>query len=248
MIAVGLLSGVVVGRAEDDGFFEPSPLVQAVGTFELGEVERAESLVLPLTEGAAATADACSLLGQIRLQQKRPAEAVEQFARAVAKNPASGQLRSRLGEALLAQAASAEGERRASLLQRARAELERAEAADTGCLDAQMGLLRFHLMAPAAGIAGAAERHAAAAAQLDPLSATYEIAALAESFQRFDLAEPYYRECARQFPNPWLSWKHGCMLARLGRPAEARAVFEAVLRETPGFGLAQQALAALPAQ
>lgn len=242
------LPGVLFGQTEEDAFFAPAPLVQAVAAFEQGDVGRSETLVLPLAEGDAASAAACSLLGQIRLQQKRPAEAVAQFERAVAKDPGSSPQRSRLGEALLAQAACEDGALRTALLQRARGELELAAATDSGCLDAQMGLLRLHLMDPAPGPAGAAERHAAAAAQLDPLTATYEVAALAESFQRHDLAEPYYRESARQFPNPWLSWKHGCMLVRLGRPAEARAVFEAVLREAPGFELAQQALAALPAQ
>lgn len=234
------------GWAADDDGFAPSPFVQATAAFESGDMARAESLAAPLAEGNAATADACSLLGQIRLQQKRPAEAVAQFERAAAKKPASAAIRSRLGEALLAQAGGAEGEARAALLGRAREELERAAATDAECVDAQMGLLRFHLMEPGAGPAGAAEQHAAAAARLDPLTATYEVAALAESFKRFDLAEPYYREYARLFPNPWLSWKHGCMLAALGRTAEARGVFTAILTTAPGFEHARRSLEALP--
>ena len=237
----------VAGRAAEDDAFAPSAFVQATAAFESGDLARAESLAAPLADGDAATADACSLLGQIRLQQKRPAEAVAQFARAVAKKPASAAMRSRLGEALLAQAGGAEGAARTALLGRARAELERAAEADSECVDAQMGLLRFHLMAPEAGPAGAAERHATAAAKLDPLTATYDIAALAESCGRFDLAEPYYRESARLFPNPWLSWKHGCMLAALGWTAEAREVFAAILAEAPGFEHARRSLEALPA-
>ena len=79
------------------------------------------------------------------------------------------------------------------------------------------------------------------------MTATYEVAALAESFKRFDLAEPYYREYARLFPNPWLSWKHGCMLAALGRAAEARGVFTTILEKVPGFEHARRSLEALPA-
>ena len=246
-LAALLLCMTVAGRAAEDDAFAPSAFVQATAAFESGDLARAESLAAPLADGDAATADACSLLGQIRLQQKRPAEAVAQFARAVAKKPASAAMRSRLGEALLAQAGEAEGAARAALLGRARTELEGAAATDAECVDAQMGLLRFHLLSPGGGPAGAAERHAAAAARLDPLTATYDVAALAESFNRFDLAEPYYREYARLFPNPWLSWKHGCMLAALGRAAEARGVFTAILEKVPGFEHARRSLEALPA-
>ena len=83
-----LLSGVVAW-AEDDDFFTPSPFVQATAAFEQGDVARAEVLAQPLAEGDAATAEACALLGQVRQRQKRPAEAVTQFERAVAKRPAS---------------------------------------------------------------------------------------------------------------------------------------------------------------
>ena len=78
--------------------------------------------------------------------------------------------------------------------------------------------------------------------------ATYEIAARAESCKRYDLTELYYRECARQFPNPGVSWKHGCVLALLGRAAEAPVVFAVVLSEDPGFEPARQSAAELPAQ
>ncbi len=246
-LAALLLCLTVAARAADDDCFAPSTFVQATAAFESGDMARAESLAAPLAEGDAATADGCSLLGQIRLQQKRPAEAVAQFERATAKKPASAAIRSRLGEALLALAGGTEGEARAQLLGRARKELEQAAAADVECVDAQMGLLRFHLMDPGAGPAGAAEQYAAAAARLDPLTATYDVAALAESFNRFDLAEPYYREYARLFPNPWLSWKHGCALAALGRAVEARGVFAAILEKVPGFEHARRSLEALPA-
>ena len=246
-LAALVLCVSAAGWAADDDGFAPSPFVQATAAFESGDLARAEGLAAPLAEGDEATADDCSLLGQIRLQQKRPAEAVAQFERAVAKRPASAAIRSRLGEALLAQAGGAEGEARAAWLRRARAELERAASTDAECVDAQMGLLRFHLMDPGAGPAGAAERHAEAAARLDPLTTTYSVAALAEAFKRFDLAEPYYREYARLFPNPWLSWKHGCMLAALGRAAEARGVFTAILEKVPEFEDARRSLEALPA-
>ena len=242
------LCAALAARAADDDFFEPSPFVQATAAFESKDVARAEALVTPLAEGDGATAEACSLLGQIRMRQKRPAEAVAQFERAVAKSPSSAPMHSRLGEALLAQAAGVGGAECEALLKRARAELERAAGMDAGCIDAQMGLLRYHLMAPAAGPAGAAERYAAAAAKLEPLSATYDVAAMAEAFKRYDLAEPYYREYARLFPNPWLSWKHGCMLVALKRTEEARAVFTAILAAVPGFEQARKSLAALPAQ
>jgi predicted Zn-dependent protease len=235
--------------AEDDDFLTPSPFVQATAAFEQGDVARAEVLARPLAEGDAATAEACALLGQVRQRQKRPAEAVTQFERAVAKRPASAQLRSLLGLALLDQAEDAMGEVRTTFLQRAKAALTQAASMDGGCCDAQMGLMRYHLMDPAEGPAGAADRHAEAAGTLDPLSASYEIGELAEKHGRFDLAERYYGVIADLIPaNPWLRFKHSQMLVRLGRVLEARKEIDGVLQAFPGFGPAQQLLAELPAQ
>ncbi len=248
------LFGLVVAavcplRAADDDFLAPPPIAQATGAFEQGDLARAETLVLPLAGDEEATAEACALLGQIRLKQQRVAEAVEQFERAVGKKPASPGLRSQLGLALLDQAGGATAETRPPLLDRARLELERAAATDASCVDAQMGLLRFHLMAPEAGPVGAVERHAAAAAELDPLTATYDVGELAEKFGRNDLAEKYFGAAAKLFPTiPWLPLKHGMALLKLGRVAEARAELEALLKAFPGFAPAQQILAQLPAQ
>ncbi len=237
------------GRAADDDFLAPLPIAQAVGAFEQGDLARAEALVRPLAGDEESTAEACALLGQIRLKQQRLAEALEQFERAVGKNPASPVLRSQLGSALLDQAAGATEEARAVLLQRARAELERAAVADAGCVDAQMALLRFHLLAPEAGPPGAAERHAEAAAALDPLSANYEVGELAEQHGRHDLAERYYGAAAKLFPTiPWFEFKHGLALLKLGRTAEARVELEALLRAFPGFAPARQTLEQLPAE
>ncbi len=236
-------------RAADDDFWAPPPIAQAVGAFEQGDLAGAESLVSPLAGDEEATAEACALLGQIRLKQRRVGEAVEQFERAVGKNPASPVLRSQLGAALLDAAGEAVGEARATLLQRARVELERAAGVDAGCVDAQMGLLRFHLLVPEAGPADAAERHAAQAAELDPLSANYDIGELAEQHGRHDLAEKYYGAAAKLFPTiPWLAFKHGLALLKLGRMAEARNALEVLLQAFPDFAPAQQILTQWPAQ
>lgn len=240
------LTGVGADAAADDTF-EPPPFVRATAAFESGQLERAEVLAVPLADGEVATAEACSLVGQIRLKQGRRAEAVTLFERAVATNPASAPLRSRLGAALLGQAEAAGREERGALLQRARGALERA-AEDAGCRDAQMGLLLYHLLAPAAGPAGAAEQHAAAAVRLDPWDAPYEIATLAERHERPDLAERYYGVVADLIPaNPWLRLKQAAMLARLGRVPEARAVLEAILKTFAGFPPARELLVSLPA-
>ena len=249
-LPVAVILSIGAARAEDDDLFAPSPFVQATAAFEQGDIARAEALAQPLADGEAATAEACALLGQVRLRQQRAAEAVTQFERAVTKRPASAQLRSLLGLALLDQGeGAAPGEGRAPLWQRARAELERAEATDGDCLDAHMGLLRYHLLDAAAGPAGAAERHAEVSAKLDPLSATYEIGELAEKHGRYDLAERYYGVIADLISaNPWLRFKHAQMLARLGRVPEARKELDGVLQTFPGFGPAEQLLSGLPVQ
>jgi predicted Zn-dependent protease len=248
LVAVMSLAAAAASVCAEDEFFAASPFVQATAAFEQGDLARAEALALPLVESDAATAEACSLLGQIRAQQGRPADAVAAFERALAKNPASSQVRSRLGAVLLEQAEAAKGAERSALLQRARAEFERSASEDAACVDAQMGLLRLHLVAPETGPAGAAERHAARAVELDPLTATYEVADLAEKKERFDLAERYYEASHKLFPdNPWLEFKHAIMLARLGRIGEARTQLEGILARMPDFQPASEVLKQLPA-
>ena len=248
-VAALILSIVVAGQAADDDFLAPSPFVQATAAFEQGDVARAESLVMPLAGSDAAPAEVCSLLGQVRLQQKRPAEALAQFERAVAKNQASAVLRCRLGSTLLVLAEGASGDERTVLLGRARAELERAAEADGELGDAQMGLMRLYLLAPLSAPADAVERHAAAAARLDPWDAPYEIAEYAEHHDRLDLAERYYGDIADKIPaDPWLRFKQASMLAKLGRVAEARAMLGTILKSFAGFKPAQELLGSLPAE
>ncbi|MFT3829374.1 MAG: tetratricopeptide repeat protein [Opitutaceae bacterium] len=242
-----LAGGAPVVSADDD-LLAPPPFVQATGAFEQGDLESAEKLVAPLAADAAASAEVCSLLGQIRMRQGRPADAVVAFERALAQNPASAQNRSRLGVVLLVQAAALQSEARTAALQRAKVEFERAASDEADCVDAQMGLLRLALDAPEMAPPGAAERHAARAAELDPLTATYEVAELAEQKNRFDLAERYYAATHKLFPdNPWLQFKQAIMLARTGRTGEARALLEALLARMPGFQPASEVLKQLPA-
>lgn len=237
-----LAGGAPVVNADDD-LLAPPPFVQATGAFEQGDLELAEKLVAPLAGDATAPAEVCALLGQIRMRQGRPADAAAAFVRALAAKPASAQIRSRLGVVLLEQAAELQGEARTAAWQRARAEFERAERDEADCVDAQMGLLRLALDAPESATPGAAERHAARAAELDPLTATYEVAELAEQKERFDLAERYYAAAHRLFPdNPWLEFKQAIMLARCGRIGEARALLEELLVRMPSFQPASDVL------
>jgi len=247
-LCVGV-AGLPAARAEGDSFLEPTPYMRAVAAFERGDLPTAEALVTPVTVGPAATADDCALLGQIRQKQNRGVEAVALFERAVAVQPQRATLRTWLGAALLDQALAADGAQRVALLRRARATLERAFELDAGHVDAVLGLLRYHLLSPLDGDPASVTRYADTAAKLDPLSAPYDIAALAEELGRFELAEKYYGIGAAAEPaNPWLRWCHGRMLAKLGRVAEARAEFERILKEIPGFPAAQKSLAELPAQ
>lgn len=242
-----LAGGAPVVSAEDD-LLAPPPFVRATGAFEQGDLEQAEKLVAPLAEDMTAPAEVCALLGQIRMQQGRPTDAAAAFERALAKKPASAQIRSRLGVVFLEQAAELQGETRTAALQRARAEFERAAHDEAACVDAQMGLLRLALDAPELATPGAAERHAARAAELDPLTATYEVAELAEQKECFDLAERYYAAAHRLFPdNPWLEFKQAIMLARGGRIGEARALLEELLARLPSFQPASDVLKQLPA-
>ncbi len=237
----------MAASAEEDPF-APSPFVRATGAFEQGDLPQADALLAPLAADEAAPAEVFALLGRVRLRQNRPAEAAAAFERALALNPASAPVRSHLGLVLVLQAEVAEGAVRGALLERARGELERAVRDEESCLDAQMGLLRLFLVAPESGPSGAAERCAARAAELDPLTATYEVAELAEQKGRFDLAERYYAAAHRLFPdNPWIAFKQATMLARVGQLAEARRRLEDLVARLPGFGPAGDALRQLPA-
>ena len=65
-----------------DSFLQPDPFVQANAAFARGEAAAAESIIAPLTQGTAPRADACELLSEIRMSQKRLKEGVELFQRA----------------------------------------------------------------------------------------------------------------------------------------------------------------------
>ncbi len=247
LLAATLLAGAGHGFAQNDPFFAPNPYVQAVAAFERGDMATAENLVEPLAQVAKPSADTCALLGRIRQSQKRWSEATRWLEQAVAAKPGNAPLLTFLGLALLDQANAGEGPQQADLARGALARLMQAQALAPDYLDAHMALVRYHLTAPSGRDAAQAWSQAAVAAQLDPGSAPYDIAELAERAGDLPLAEKYYRASVTAFPEePWLHWSVARVQVARGAIDEARAGLQKLLQAFPGFGPAQEALAKLP--
>jgi tetratricopeptide (TPR) repeat protein len=137
-----------------DSFVQPDPFVQANAAFAHGEVSAAESLIAPLTQGRTPRADACALLGEIRMSQKRSNEGVELFQRAAILSPKNASYQSRLGNALLQSMGEVDESRRSLLAGQALTALRHSVELDPDDCDGYLGLANFYAAAPEAAGGG----------------------------------------------------------------------------------------------
>jgi Flp pilus assembly protein TadD len=236
--------------ADSDPFAQPDPFVRAAAAFARGDLSVAETLLTPLAEGAAPRADACTLLGEIRLGQNRTREAVESFEKASRLNPKSPICHSRLGMVLLQYLGEADAAQRSALAGRAVAALQRSVELDPDHYDGNVGLVHFYSETPAAlgGDFDKAMLFAERVRKANGFEGTILLGSIAERQGRLEIALDRYREAVRMYAgSPELCACEGRVLARLGRVAEARACYERILAEFPQYEPARQALAALPA-
>jgi tetratricopeptide (TPR) repeat protein len=232
-----------------DSFVPPDPFVQANAAFARGEAAAAEALVAPLTRGGTPRADACMLLGEIRMSQERPNDALELFQRAVQLSPRNASYHSRLGNALLQSIGKADESRRGSMAGQALAALRRSVELDPEDCDGYLGLANFYAATPEAA-GGGYDNAIQAAVELkkrQPLDGAITAAGIAERHGRLETALTFYREALEMFSgSPDLRACEPRVLTRLGRTAEARTCYEGILKDFPGWKPALEALAALP--
>lgn len=260
-IGLFLVGGLVV-LAPDLGAQEPAgpspeslasadPYVRAAGAFAREDWALAETLLAPMVADPAAPLRAVLLLGDVRLRLQRPADAAQLFARAVDSDQRNSMARSRLGTALLAQAAAVDAAQKPPLVARALATLAAALAIDPDDFEANLALARYYCDTPAGsgGDYDQALRHAARLKQVDTLQGCLIQAIAAERYGRLELALERFREVVQIYDaDPRLPTSVARVLAKLGRTAEAIAEYEQVAARFPKFAPAQQALAALKAE
>ena len=235
--------------ADFDSFVQSDPFVQANAAFARGEVSAAESLTTPLTQGSKPRADACALLGEIRMSQKRSKEGVELFQRAAVLSPKNASYQSRLGNALLQYLGEVGESQRGSLAGQALTALRRSVELDPEDCDGYLGLANFYSATPEAAGGGydKAIQAAEESKKRQPFDGAITAAGIAEHHGRLEAALAYYREALQLFSDsPDLRACEPRVLARLGRTAEARTYYEKILKDYPGWEPARMALAALP--
>ena len=227
-----------------------NPLATASAAFEKGDLATAETLAAPLAQGETARADACALLSDIRLRQKRVKEAIELLERAGKIEPATARYQSRLGEAISLRMGEVNFMQQGMLAGRMLAAFKRSVEIDPDHLPGYIGLSRYYQSAPA--IAGGSMEKAIAYAEevrkRDVFAGTLELGFIAERQGQLDQALGYYQESLRLHPEQaWLQEQTGHVLAKLGRPSGARACFEKAIELDPKRESARKALATLPA-
>ncbi len=236
--------------ADADPFDQPDPFVRASAALARGDLAGAEALAAPLIATASPRAEACTLLGEIRVGQKRQLEAIPYFEQAAQLSPKSATCQSRLGTALLQCAGETDPAQRGALAARGLAALQRSVAIDPNHFDGCVALAHFYAETPAAqgGDFGQATVYAERMRKLNPFEGTLMLGIIAERQGRLETALDRYRETLRMFDgSPELCACEARVLANLGRVADARACYERILTRFPQWEPARQALAALPA-
>jgi tetratricopeptide (TPR) repeat protein len=247
--AIALALAVRATGADPD-FWEPAdPLIRANAAFARGEATAAEALAAPLTTGAGARADACLLLGEIRMSQKRGPEAVELFRQAVRICPGGSGYQVRLGNGILQIIASMPEADRGRLMGEAMGALRRAIEIDPNNSDAYQGLAYLYAAIPEAA-GGGYEKAIGAATEMkkrQALDGAITAAMISEQHGKLEAALGFWREALHNYSGD--AGLRGCeprVLASLGRIAEARQCYLKILVDFPDDENAKKALAALP--
>lgn len=244
-----LLAAVLVAAASLNAEQAPAdPLATAAAAFAQGDLATAEKLVAPLTQGEAARAGACALLGEIRVRQKRVKEAVELLEQAGKLDPQKPDYQSRLGSVISMRMGEVNFMQQGLLAGRMLNAFKHSIELDPNHVPGYIGLARYYENAPeiAGGSLEKAAHYAAEARKRDAFAGTVELGFIAERQDQPEAAVKLFDEALLVRPDQaWLYEETGLALVKLGRPAEARARFEKALELEPKRDSARQALTAL---
>ena len=225
------------------------PVATATAAFKKGDLAAAETIVTPLAQGESVRADACALLGDVRLRQKRVKEAIELLEQASQLDPKSAAYQFQLGQAISQRMGEVNFMQQGMLAGRMLKAFKRSVEIDPNYVAGYIGLSRYYRNAPAIA-GGSTEKaigYAEEARKRDVFTGTLELGFIADQEGKPEAALAYFEEALRLHPEQsWLQETTGGILVKLGRPAEARARFEKALELDPKRESARKALAALP--
>jgi tetratricopeptide (TPR) repeat protein len=245
-----LLAAVLLAAASMNADQAPAdPLAAATAAFAKGDLATAETLAAPLAQGDTARAEACGLLAEIRVRQKRMKEAVELLEQAGKLDSQKPDYQSRLGAVISMRMGEVNFMQQGLLASRMLNAFKRSIELDPNHVPGYLGLARYYENAPA--IAGGslekAAHYAEAVRKRDVFAGTLELGFIAERQDQPDSALNLFDEALLLRPDQaWLYEQTGSVLVKLGRPADARARFEKALALEPKRESARQAMAGLP--
>jgi Flp pilus assembly protein TadD len=225
-----------------------SSLDEARAALQANDLPKAESLLAPLTTGAATEAAAFHVLGQLRERQRNLKDAATAYEQATKLDATKPEYHSALGIAIGQRMGEMNFMQQAMAAGKMKKAFETSVALDPQHVSGLIGLSRYYANAPeiAGGSLEKARTFAAQVKAIVPFLGEAEYANIAEKGEDYTAALAHY-ETARQLrpDNAGFTFSAGRMLAKLGRKDEARARFEEALKLNPNFEAAKRALAEL---
>lgn len=215
-----------------------------------GDWTRADAVLQAAADATPPDVEACVLLTQRRLEQRRHKEAVGLAERAAQTAPDSAAVQALLGRALGARIGELAFLQQGEMAVRMLKAFQRAVELDPNHVPALVGLGSYYLSAPeiAGGSLERAEEYAVRAEKLDVGAGAVLAGRIRERQQRWrEAAECYGRAAAAQPRNPWLYSQVGAVLAKAGDATGARAAFAQALQLAPDYAAAKEGLQALDA-
>jgi tetratricopeptide (TPR) repeat protein len=227
-----------------------SPLDEARAALKANDVAKAAALLEPLTGADAKDAAAFHTLSQVRLAQKRPAEAIAAAEKATTLDATQPAYFSQLGMAYGQRMSEVPFTQQATMSVKLKKAFAKAVELDPNDLTGLIGLARFYVNAPeiAGGSPEKAKEFAGRVQRIDPFLGELELGNIANRDDQPAEALAHYEAAAKLKPaHAGALTSCGQMLAKLGKKDEARARFEAALKINPASEAAKKGLAGLEA-
>lgn len=227
-----------------------SPLDEAQAALKANDPMKAAALLEPLAGPDGKDAAVFCALSQVRLAQRKFAEAVTLAEKATMLDPTKAAYFSQLGVALGQRMGELSFMEQAALSGKLKKAFAKAVELDPNDIPGLIGLARFYSLAPeiAGGSVEKAKEFAARLLKIEPFLGEFELGNIAEHDDNAAEALGHFEAAAKLRPrHAGVQNLCGRMLAKLGRKDEARARFAAALKLSPEFEEAKKNLAALDA-
>lgn len=225
-------------------------LEEAKAAYAARDFGKAAALLEPLTGEArsgrgADDAEAFHLLSQVRLAERNTEAAVELAEKATTLDATKAAYFGQLGVALGNRMGEVGFMQQAMMAGKLKKAFEMAVKLDPNDIAGLIGLSRYYSQAPeiAGGSVVKARVLAERVRELAPFVGETELGGIAEGEENYAAALKHYEAAAGIEPaHGWAQYLCGRMLVKLGRKEEARARFEAALKNDPSVEAAKKAL------